>query len=82
MEYSVAAILYLLFMVHIMLFQMVNLLYFYISTFRSSQYRDSLPAGRSEDRIPVRKGFSILVQVGPGTHPASYTTGSGSLSWG
>jgi hypothetical protein len=31
-EYSVAAILYLL-LVHIMLFPMVNLLYFYISTF-------------------------------------------------
>jgi hypothetical protein len=34
-EYSVAAILLLLFMVHITLFPMLNLLHFYISTFRS-----------------------------------------------
>ena len=34
-EYSVAAILLLLFMVHISLFSVLNLLYFYISTFRS-----------------------------------------------
>ena len=33
-EYSVAAILLLLFMVLISLFPMLNLLYFYISTFR------------------------------------------------
>ena len=35
MEYSVAAILLLLFMVLISLVSMLNLLYFYISTFRS-----------------------------------------------
>ena len=34
-EYSVAAILLLLFMVHISLVSVLNLLYFYISTFRS-----------------------------------------------
>jgi len=34
-EYSVAAILLLLFMVLISLFSVLNLLYFYISTFRS-----------------------------------------------
>ena len=34
-QYSVAAILYLLFMVHITLFIMLNLLHFYISTFHS-----------------------------------------------
>jgi hypothetical protein len=33
--YSVAAILLLQFMVHVMLFPMINVLYFYISTFRS-----------------------------------------------
>jgi hypothetical protein len=26
--------------------------------------------------------FSAPVQTGPGTHPASYTIGTGSLSWG
>jgi len=26
--------------------------------------------------------FSPPVQTGPGTHPASYTMGTGSLSWG
>jgi hypothetical protein len=35
MEYSVAAILLFLFMVHITLFPMLNLLHFYISIFRS-----------------------------------------------
>jgi hypothetical protein len=34
-EYTVAAILLFLFMVHIALFTMLNLLHFYISTFRS-----------------------------------------------
>jgi hypothetical protein len=35
MEYSVAAILWLLFMVHTSLAPVLNLLHFYISTFRS-----------------------------------------------
>jgi hypothetical protein len=35
MEYSIAAILLFLFMVHITLFTVLNLLHFYISTFRS-----------------------------------------------
>jgi len=39
------------------------------------QYSDSLLAGRSGDRIPVRARFSAPVQTGPGTHPASYTKG-------
>jgi hypothetical protein len=37
-EYSVAAILLFLFMVLISLVSVLNLLYFYISTFRSAQY--------------------------------------------
>jgi hypothetical protein len=37
-EYSVAAILLLLFMVHITLFAMLHLLYFYISTSRSGAW--------------------------------------------
>ena len=37
-EYSVAAILLLLFMVLISLLPGLNLLYFYVSTFRSAQY--------------------------------------------
>jgi len=32
----------------------------------------SYGAGRSGDRIPVRAIFSAPVQIGPGTHPASY----------
>ena len=29
--------------------------------------------------IPVGARFSVLVQTGPGAHPASYTTGTGSF---
>jgi hypothetical protein len=38
---------------------------------------DSLRAGRSGDRIPVRAGFSAPVQTCPEVHPASCTTGTG-----
>jgi hypothetical protein len=31
------------------------------------------------DRIPVGARFSATVQTGPGTHPASYTMGTGSF---
>jgi len=38
--------------------------------------------GRSGDRIPVGTKFSAPVLSGHGTHPASYTMGTGSLSRG
>jgi hypothetical protein len=44
-----------------------------------SLYNDSLRAGRSGVRIPVRARFSAPVQTGPGTHPASCTMGTGSF---
>jgi len=47
-----------------------------------SQYRDSLRAGHSGDQIPVGARFSAPLKTSPGTHPASYTMGTGSLSWG
>jgi hypothetical protein len=34
------------------------------------------------DQIPVRATFTVPVQTGPGAHPASYTTGTGSPSRG
>ena len=41
-----------------------------------------LRAGRSWDRIPLGATLSAPIQTGPGAHPASYTMGTGSLSWG
>ena len=38
-----------------------------------------LRAGCSGDRIPVRTRFSAPVKTGPGAHPASCTTGTGSF---
>jgi hypothetical protein len=43
------------------------------------RYSNSLRDGRPGDRIPVRARFSAPVQTGPGTHPASYTMGTGSF---
>jgi hypothetical protein len=46
---------------------------------KHSQYSDSLQAGRSGDRIPVRVTFSAPVQISPGAHAASYKMGTGSV---
>ena len=48
----------------------------------NSRYSDSLRAGRPGDRIPGEVRFSAPVQTGPGTHPASYTMGTGSFPGG
>jgi hypothetical protein len=42
-----------------------------------SRYSESLRAGRTRDQIPVGARFFVLVQTGPGAHPASCTMGTG-----
>ena len=41
--------------------------------------KDSLRAGQSRDRIPVRARFSPPLQTGPGALSVSYTMGTGSF---
>ena len=43
-----------------------------------SRYIDSLRSGLSGDRMPVGARFSAPAPTGHGTHPASYTMGTGS----
>jgi hypothetical protein len=45
-------------------------------------HSDSLWVGPSGDRITVGASFFVPVQIGPGAHPAPYTMGTMSLSWG
>ena len=42
-----------------------------------SRHSDWLRAGGCGDRVLVRTKFSAPVQTGPGTHPVSYTMGTG-----
>ena len=49
---------------------------------RFSQDSDSLRAGRSGDRTPVRARFSAPVRTDPGAHPASCIMGTRSLTPG
>jgi hypothetical protein len=46
------------------------------------RYSDWVRGGRSGDRIPVEARFSAPIETGPGTHPASSTMCTGSLSCG
>ena len=44
-----------------------------------SRYCESLQDGLFDDRIPAGTRFSFPFQTGPGTHPASYRMGFGSV---
>ena len=44
-----------------------------------SRYRNSLLPGRSGDQILEVVRFSAPIQMGPGSHPESYTMGTGSF---
>ena len=44
-----------------------------------ARYSDSLRAGRSGARSPVKGSYSAPVQTGPGAHPISYSVGAGSF---
>ena len=46
----------------------------------NTEYSESLRAGWFGDRILVEAICSTPIQTGPGSHPASYTLGSGTLS--
>jgi len=43
------------------------------------RYIDTLRAGLTGDRIPVGSRFPVIVQIGPGAHPASCIMGTGSF---
>jgi hypothetical protein len=44
-----------------------------------SRHSDSLQAGRSGDRIPVRPRFSAPIETAPGAQLVSYTMSTGSF---
>ena len=44
-----------------------------------AQFSDWQRTGRSGDRIPVEVRFSVSVQTGPGSQPASCTISTGSF---
>ena len=45
-----------------------------------SRYSDSLRAGRLGEGVTVVARFTVLVQIGPEPHPASYTMAIGSFT--
>jgi hypothetical protein len=54
---------------------------FIIVRYCCSQYSDSPRDGRAGDQIPLWARFSVPVQTGPGTHPASGTAVTVSFQW-
>jgi len=81
-EYSVAAILLLLFIVLISLVLVLNLLYFYISTFRSMCAMPNMAVFCSSLTSLLLLLLFRTRPVRPGAHPASCTMGTGSLRRG
>ena len=69
----------ILYFLNLPLLRKMNLSFIKLTLGYRSQYRDSVWAGRSGNRIPVWERFPAPVQTGSGSYPSSSTMGIGSF---